>query len=261
MNKVEEVKQLLFKQLKYGLNHEEILEKLVDRIWKRLQTVNKYNKITPEIIKEFSEIKDLPIPHKLKPYSSINWFEKYSERNGLEIDLGKDRLSYLDNKSEKLNNYKTPMDFEYGLLFYSIQKYNEALSHLHSYVFSLKSNALFIDFKNLELEEIDSVSKKTTVGNFNLDKKRVAHLFRILMEENLIIFDDNNEKSNDLKMKKFVENNFTFQNTSGGRIPIKTFNREYSEVCSSLSANVSKHKAFIDDLINILKQRKNRLRD
>jgi hypothetical protein len=97
--------------------------------------------------------------------------------------------------------------------------------------------------------------------HFNLDKKSVAHLFLFLLEEKIIVFDEINESKNELKMKQFVEANFTYQNTSKDRVPIKTFSREYSEVRSISSPDVKKHKQFIDSLISLLQQRKNRLKD
>lgn len=259
INQVEGIQQLLNKQLKYGFNHMEFLSKLEARIQKRLQSVKKYLKITPEIIKEFAETMDPPIKHKEVPYSNSDWYEQFKEGNGLETTLGNDRHIYLNFNSEKLNGYDTPIDFEYGLLSYSIQKYYEAVSNLHSYVFSLVENASYIDFKNLENEEVDITGnrpEKNQLCHFNMDKKSLAHLMRILLEGNLIVFDEKNERRNALQMKRFVEKYFTFQNSSNERVSIKSFNREYSETASFQEEEIPKRNKFIDDLIVLLERRK-----
>lgn len=262
INKAESIKKLIIKQLKNGLHHEEYLQKLVDRIWKRLQVLQNYKAISPEIIKVYSEIKDPVIPHKETPYSKTDLYNEFMNSSNQVTNCRDDQFVYLNSISKHLNNYETKIDFEYGLLSYAIHKYDDAICHLHSYLFSLHSNARYIDFKNLELDEINnSLAKKSKACHFNLDKKSVAHLFRFLLEEDILVFDEENESNNNLYMKQFVEDHFTYRNTAKERIPIKTFNREYSEVSSVSSPEVIKHKAFIDQLIYLLQQRRNRLKD
>jgi hypothetical protein len=124
-------------------------------------------------------------------------------------------------------------------------------------------NVEFIDFKTINLVQLNHIS--TSKGriekcNFNLDKKNVAHLFRILIEEKVIVFDELNKTKNLYKMKKFVEENFTYQNSKKERIFIETFNREYSEISAHQGINDNKkHKKFIDYLILKLQRRKDNL--
>jgi hypothetical protein len=261
-DKAEKVQQLLNKQLKYGLNHVEFLSKLEARIQKRLESVKKYLKITPEIIKEFAEIVDPPIKHKVIPYSNSDWYEQFKEGNGIEATLGNDRLIYLNFNSGKLNGYDTPIDFEYGLLSYAIQKYYEAVSNLHSYIFSLIENARYIDFKSLVIEDRSGARqqvKADTKLHFNLPKKDIASFFRYLLEEKIIVFDDNDERNNELQMKRFVDTHITYLNPSGQKVPMKNFNREYSE--AKAYSNKEKYNSFINRFSAQLVDYRNSLKD
>lgn len=255
----EHAKRLLNKQLKYGLNQEEFLNTVLDRLSNRLQSIRKYHSITPDITKEYSEMKDPVIPHKETPFAHTDWYEKYKKEINLETIFGKDRLNYLEYHSIKLNNYDKQIDFEYGLLSYAIKKYDEAVSSLYSYVFSLVENARLIDFKHLDFDEellSDDNAKNEQLCHFNMDKKSLAHLMRILIEGNLIVFDEKNERRNLLLMKRFVEKYFTFLNSSKERVSIKSFNREYSETASFQEEEIPKRNKFINDIVVLLEQRK-----
>mgnify|MGYP005666567659 CR=1 FL=1 len=262
MNQAKEVQRLLNKQLKHGKHHEVFLENLLNRIWNRLQNVQMYLAITPEIIKNYSEIKDPIIPHKETPYSNGGWYKKFKKRSDLETTLGNDRLIYLNFNYEKLNDYKTRIDFEYGLLSYAIQKYYEAVSNLHSYVFSLVENARYIDFKSLKIEDenVSDASTKTGIKlHFNLNKIDTAYLFRFLLEAKIIVFDDNDERKNELQMKRFVDTYLTYLNTSEKKVPMKNFNREYSEAKSF--TNIKEFKSFIDGFKTKIEDYRNSLKD
>lgn len=256
---IEDTKRLLNKQLKYGLNQEEFLNTVLGRLRSRLQSIRKYQSITQEIIKEYSEIKDPVIPHKETPFAHTDWYEQYKRKINLETIFGKDRLNYLKYNSIKLNNYDKQIDFEYGLLSYAIKKYDEAVSSLYSYVFSLVENARYIDFKELDYQEVyepGADKQNNLLCHFNMDKKSLAHLMRILIEGNLIVFDEKNERRNLLLMKQFVEKYFTFQNSSKERVSIKSFNREYSETASFQKEEIPKRNKFINDIIVLLEKRK-----
>lgn len=259
--KVKKIKKLLQKQFKYGLNHEIYLKQLSDPIWDRVIFLGTSRTDTPEFLNSYMEkILNLRTLKKI-PASSTDLFEQYQESRK-DSSFKKSKLfSFLASNTGSLNDFQTPMDFENGLLLYAINNYSKAINSLHSYIFILHSDAKYIDFKNLDFEESIQRQEKEMFCHFNLDKKSVAHLFLFLLAEKIIVFDEINESKNELKMKQFVEANFTYQNTSKDRVPIKTFSREYSEVRSISSSDVKKHKQFIDSLNSLLQQRKNRLKD
>ena len=77
------------------------------------------------------------------------------------------------------------------------------------------------------------------------------------MNENIVSFDLSSESKNKLKMKKFIEANFTYlkQGTTK-RIPIKDFNKEYAEAHSSVTQkNINKELIFLDFFIEIFNRR------
>jgi hypothetical protein len=120
-------------------------------------------------------------------------------------------------------------------------------------------NVEFTDFKNLDFEIFEKSYKTNQSKNlfhFNLDKKSIAHFFKILIEENIIVFNDTNDYHNALAMKGFVEEFFTYQNNKGERIPIKNFNREYAEANSLQDNEINKQEEFLNYLISLLEKRK-----
>lgn len=260
--KIDNIKKLLHKQLKGGLKQEEYLQNLLNPIWKKVEVIMDYNSF--EFFKLYSK-KILPVHHSdKKPTSNNEFFEKYKKGDNVTSEKNAELFSFLNLHSKKMNNFQTQLDFEKGLLLFAVDTYRQVLMDLHNYIYTICMNAEFTDFKSLDFEDFEesmAKKKKDRFGHMNLDKKSVAHLFRILIEEDCLVFDETNETNNRLEMKRFVEDNFTFKNTKKERIPIKTFNREYAEVCSSLSPHVKKHKEFIDKLISQLEARKNSLKD
>jgi hypothetical protein len=260
--KIDNIKKLLYKQLKGGLKQEEYLQNLLNPIWKKVEVIGDYNSF--EFFKLYSK-KILPVHHSdKKPTSNNEFFEKYKKGDNVTSEKNAELFGFLNLHSKKMNNFQTQLDFEKGLLLFAVDTYRQVLMDLHDYIYTIRMNAEFTDFKSLDFEDFEesmAKKKKDRFGHMNLDKKSVAHLFRILIEEDCLVFDETNETNNRLEMKRFVEDNFTFKNTKKERVPIKTFNREYAEVCSSLSPYVKKHKEFIDKLILQLEARKNSLKD
>ena len=60
-------------------------------------------------------------------------------------------------------------------------------------------------------------------------------------------------------MKTFVQNNFTYLNDQKEHIPIKNFNREYSEMKSREEDPVKKQMKTNEFLLNLFEKRKNEL--
>jgi len=262
--KIENIKRLLHRQLKGGLKQEEYLQNLLDLVWKQVEVIKNYKYNSFEFFELYSK-KILPVYHSdKKPTSNNEFFEKYKKGDNVISEENPDLNNFLNLHSKKMNNFQTQLDFEKGLLLFAVDIYRQVLMDLYNYIYTIHMNAEFTDFKSLDFEDFEesmAKKKKDRFGHINLDKKSVAHLFRILIEEDCLVFDETNDANNKLEMKRFVEDNFTFKNTKKERTPIKNFNREYSEVCSSLSPDVKKHKEFIDKLISQLQARKNSLKD
>jgi len=260
---IDEIKNLLHIQLNTGLNHKEYLKNLLDILNSRVDWLLENDYKSPVFFENYTIIKnDLDYSYPALD-ANKNSFENYINNSPLPNSSEFKVFWFLDLFEEEFNHYKDKLDFEKGLLLYTIRSYRRALSILSEYIESLHQNAEFIDFKRLNsviLNELESKQKKYKLCHVNLDKKSVAHLFRILTEENLIVFDEKDNSKNLLEMKKFVEQNFTYQNTKKQRIAIESFNREYSEVSANqLSADKVKHKKFIDNLISKLQTRKKNL--
>jgi len=257
-------KSLLHIQLKNGLNHKEYLQNLLDNLGNRIDNLDKNRSNSPDFFENNSiKIVDTATFQQVHT-SNKNNYERFL-KNHLKADSSEDLFfGFLKLHEERLNGYASLIDFEKGQLLYTIMLYRDALTNLNDYINSIHSNIKFIDFKSHDFENsqiLKSEQKNDIICDFNLDKKKIAHLFRILIEEKLVVFNELNYSKNLLEMKKFVEQNFTFLNNKNKRAAIETFNREYSEVKSPSSDEVKKHKAFIDELILILENRKANLKD
>ena len=260
MNEAKKVKYHIVKQLRHGLRHEEYLICLVGQVWKRLEYLQKYMHNTPDIIKEFKEIINPERMDDEPLIANISIYDEFINNVSQFKSQDSDRFNYLMLVSKYLNNYETKLDFQCGLLLYAIKKYYKEVNDLHSYLLSLSEKARYIDFKNLTFEGLKESSfdrQNNQLCHFNLAKKGVAQLFRILLEERIVVFDEKDDRNNELQMKRFAQINFTYQHpVTGVRTLIETFNREYSEACNRLSPEKERHEKFIDNLITILKQRK-----
>ncbi|PKG44022.1 hypothetical protein [Psychroflexus sp. MES1-P1E] len=262
--KITIIMQLLAKYLKHGLKQAEYLEYLKNWISKKLSQIENYELNSIEFFESYTQKISTVNGHSKEPTSNSELFKTYKEDNKLALEQNPDLVNYLNFFSKKINNLKTEQDFEKGLLLYALNTYKDALKDLHGYIYEISNDAEYIDFKSIDLgdwEESTVKEKKHRLGHLNLSKKKVAHFFRILLEENYLVFDEKDDAANRLEMKRFVEDNFTFKNLKKERSAIKTFRREYSEVCSNLSPDVKEHKDFIDKLISKLQTRKDNLKD
>jgi len=262
---VDNIKNLLHLQLKTGSNHKVYLGNLISILKKRIHWLEKMNYSSPAFFENYS-INTIDV-HYNPPVDNSN---KINYGNFLNNSTKADSAEnvvfwFLELYEKEFNYFKNILDFEKGILLHRLELYKRAISKLQRYIKSIYDNVEFTDFNRLNLEnlsELKQTQKQDRICHFNLDKKNVAHFFRLLTEEKIIVFDELNDKNNLFEMKKFVEHNFTYQNTKKERKVIETFNREYSEVSArqGLGDN-AKHKAFIDNLILILQTRKNELKD
>jgi hypothetical protein len=253
----------LHKQLKHGHKQAEYLQDLLDYIWTKVDYIEDYKYNSFEFFELFSDkISDI-ISHESIPVSNSDLYEEYKIDPSSETTNESELFNFLRFHSSGMNDFQTEIDFEKGRLLFVLSVYSETLKDLYGFMYSIHMNAEYIDFKSLDFEDfiIPPKNIKENICHINLNKKSVAHLFRILLEENFLVFDETNENNNRLEMKQFVENNFTYQNNKNQRTSIDTFNREYSEVVSPSSPEVKVHKKFIDDFILKLQNRKSRLKD
>lgn len=261
--KIANIRSLLYITLKNGKNQKVYLQNLMDNLGKRIDWLNENRFHSPDFLENITIIETNATDIEDKPNSSQNDYEEFLKSIQAPYSSDSDIFGFLRMHKEKFNDYSNLIDFKKGRLLHAIMLYREAILELYGFISSIHESAEFTDFKNFDLIQLQPLKsgQNLRICNFNLDKKSVAHLFRILTEEKIIVFDELNEANNLLEMKKFVEQNFTYQNAKNERKAIENFNREYSEVSSPNSHEVKKHKAFIDKMVGILKDRKEILKD
>lgn len=259
---IEEIKNLLHLTLKNALNHEEYLQDLLDQMWKRVQWLMDNEHNSPNFIDFYSEkILQNELSNKKLSADKLT-YEKFKKGESEVSEENLDLFNYLSFNSGILNQYKSSVDFEKGLLLNAIDVYKQAINDLYDYIYSIHMNAEYTDFKNFEFEDlkpVNTLNEKVKTCNFNLEKKSIAYLFRILIEENIIIFNESDIFKNELEMKKFVQYHFTYLDDQKKHVPIKNLNREYSEMKSRHPEHVEKQIKINDNLLNILNKRKNDL--
>ena len=251
LEKIKNIKRLLHKQLKHGQKQAEYLQYLLDHIWNKVDYIEQCKYSSFEFFELFSDkISDIT-SHESIPASNSDLYKEYKTGSSSETTNEPELFDFLRFHSKEMNDFQTEIDFEKGRLLFVLSIYIEALKDLYGFIYTIHMDAEYIDFKSLDLEDFIIPPKviKERICHINLNKISIAHLFRILLEEDFLVFDETNETNNKLELKRFVENNFTYQNNKNQRTPIETFNREYSEAVSNLSPGVKAHKKFIDELI------------
>jgi hypothetical protein len=91
----------------------------------------------------------------------------------------------------------------------------------------------------------------------HLNKSDLAQFFYILMDENILFFDDRNEKHNRSMMQKFLQENFTYRGDSGLQVSIETVSKQFSE--SKGYTYGDKQLLFLDKIIFLFQKRKEKL--
>jgi hypothetical protein len=260
----EDLKNKITKQLKYGLKPVEYLNDILQSTENRIDQLECYALDSFDFFESYTKSIKEDFAQDEGPKSSVKFFQLYKNNKELAEKENQDLFHHLSSLEYTGNKIQTQEDFEKGMLLYAINLYLDALWELQGFIYKYLIDPEFIDFKAIEIYEkvpSSNLKQENERAHFNLDKKSVAHLFRILLEEEYLVFNEQNQSKNSLEMKRFVEANFTYQDAKNNRIPIEKFNREYSEVSSFSSPEVKKHKEFIDQLISTLEARKNRLKD
>jgi hypothetical protein len=261
---IEDLKNKITKQLKFGLKPLEYLKDILQSTENRIDQLEGYALDSFDFFESYTKSINEDFTHEKEPKSNVKFFQLYKNNKELAEKENQDLFHHLSFLEFTGNKIQSQEDFEKGMLLYAISLYLDALWELQGFIYVYLIEPEFTDFKAIEIYEKDPTSnleQGNQRAHFNLNKKEVAHLMRTLLEEGIIIFDNADAFKNRLKMKEFIENNFTYKDPKGEKVPIKKFNREYSEACSPQSDEVSLHKGFILGLVEKLKERTNRLKN
>lgn len=261
-DQIDHIKGLLHIHLKNSVNQAEYLQNILDQIWKRIEWLDKNKAFSPKFFELYS--------HKIsKNNNPIDNFksndEKYQKFMNNDLEVGSsdfDLFNYIRFHSEEMNHFENIIDFEKGLLINVIDLYRNALINFYNYIYSIHMNVELIDFKNYDFEHLETIPvtrKIEKACNINFDKKSIALFFRILLEERVIVFDESDKYKNEFEMKKFVQDHFTYLNEKNEHVPIKNFNREYSEMKSREDKYVGKQIKIINSLSSIVDKKKSDL--
>ena len=96
------------------------------------------------------------------------------------------------------------------------------------------------------------LAKEKCCSSFN--KSDLAQFFYILMDENILFFDDKREKYNRSKMQQFIEENFTYSGDAGLQTRIGTISKQFSE--SKGFTYGEKQLRFLDKIIRMFQRRR-----
>ncbi len=102
---------------------------------------------------------------------------------------------------------------------------------------------------------IMKVTKYKCASHYN--KNELAQLFYILMDENVLFFDDKNSKQNRSKMQEFIEENFTYFGDLGNQVSIGTISKQFSEAKGFTYGD--KQLKFLDQIIEVLQKRREKI--
>lgn len=94
--------------------------------------------------------------------------------------------------------------------------------------------------------------KEKCSSSFN--KSDLAQFFYILMDENILFFDDKREKYNRSRMQQFIEKNFTYSGDAGVQTKIGTISKQFSE--SKGFTYGEKQLRFLDKIIWMFQKRR-----
>ena len=258
----DKLRNLLLEHLKQGLKNKEFLSNVLDEIIAAYNSINRwhYEKFSffedAVILIRKSRIKKNDPPKEIFDY---NYFieERYKNNHLKEefYNLNDEIIDYHNHLLDMFNRTNpSKKEFEQEKLSYCVINYVEALIDLEKMVSNLYVYSEFTDFSEKSAQTF--FTKPTTKCQVNLSKIETSILFKFLFDEGLISMQDEDTDEN-IHIKKFVENTFTYQNQrSKKHEPITKINRHFSELKSDHKETQIK---FIDDLIDRLKARKEKV--
>jgi len=247
------------------LKNDNYVQSIIDLIENKIEYFEKLNYNSPEFFDKYKGKINI-IEESSENYKNNTKLFTLYKLNEIDNGVNEELFGYLNFLSPKLNNIKTQLDFDKGHFLYFFHSYLLIVKDFNLFLTKLYDHVNYINFTSYQFDDFLSIgigkgSLTHSNYHFNLQKIEIAYLFKILMNENIVSFDLSSESKNKLKMKKFIEANFTYlkQGTTK-RIPIKDFNKEYAEAHSSVTQkNINKELIFLDFFIEIFNRRKQEL--
>jgi hypothetical protein len=139
---------------------------------------------------------------------------------------------------------------------FTFEELPDAVAKLYGWMENLDG---LLKEKDCKIKNFDEARKnllrEKCSSSFN--KSDLAQLFYILMDENILFFDDNNEKCNRGKIQLFVEENFTYMGDGGLQTNIDTISKQFSE-CKGFIYKEKQIK-FLDNVLRIFQKRREKL--
>ncbi|MGL2963843.1 hypothetical protein ACSVH2_08515 [Flavobacterium sp. RSB2_4_14] len=185
--------------------------------------------------------------------------EKYTINEVLKFKTKPDQVEellfyFLITNKDSASNYKNKIDFEKVKLLYVLDLFYKSLLRLDEGINKIStaiSKYGVVDLKPF-LKTTNGISIQKC--NVNLDKSSSAFLFKFLMEEGMLYMDNIEHKSHS-KIKKFVENNFSYTDSkSKNASPLTDFTKEVSKLKGA--SNKTKQLQVINLLIEKLQTKK-----
>ena len=255
--------------LQNGLNNEEFLDNLLHTINQNLDWSKKYYPTTlAHFYSENSLIKslyDLNTEITLdEPFTLLDITTNSDSYIILKESIYNSYTIHMENMQNLTNNFADPLDFEKSKVIFVYSLLKRSLIKINNYLLSLKEDFKFLDFTNFDFKDrlmrfdIEINEKEIfpqEKGNFTLSKVDVANLFYLLKEENILSFSQDYQ-SNNVKINRFIERNFTYKNEMNNYIEIKNINKEFSKIVPTKG---DYHINFLKEFIQILEKRKDSL--
>lgn len=91
----------------------------------------------------------------------------------------------------------------------------------------------------------------------SFNKSDLAHLFYVLMDENILFFDTIDQDNNRSRMQEFIVDNFTYLGDAGVQTPINIINKQFSEAKGFTYKD--KHLKFLDKMLMLIKERRQKI--
>lgn len=214
--------------------NEDFFEPELGEIFKNIVNNLQVGKENLVFLKDLEDIINKKSKHfemfKMNSFNDVDVYLKYLK----EEQFNKDFLFMLDSNEEKPIEVDEANKNEFIRVFNLAKNY---ANNLYQFV-----DGLIVDFDHIDFNEFDfdeyikshNIEPIYENGNHlkcivNLKKIDVAHLFKMLLDEGIFYFSEN-ERKNKILLKKFIEEYFLYRESKESIFEIKKFNKEYSEV-------------------------------
>lgn len=214
--------------------NEDFFEPELGEIFKSIVNNLQVGKENLVFLKDLEDIINKKTKHfemfKMNSFDDVDVYLKYLK----EEQFNKDFLFMLDSNEEKTIEVDEANKNEFIRVFNLAKNYSNIL---YQFV-----DGLIVDFDHIDFNEFDfdeyikshNIEPIYENGNHlkcvvNLKKIDVAHLFKMLLDEGIFYFSEN-ERKNKILLKKFIEEYFLYRESKERVFEIKKFNKEYSEV-------------------------------